>query len=537
MEKRPRTSTDLADTHEKASRISSDSESDTIVHWCREGNWPRSYFEQGKQTWFEELEVERLAGKRQQQENRFKQQGVRMENPTQAILIRKKSSASLRRQISELGSSSSADLLREEKSAKYLLPEYAEELKNKGNSYMYEHSSKITDENKQLCRSLLDSPQTTVQDSIFSDDRFCEACEKLQDRNEAKVVQDIGRLIVPSAENLATCGTADLRNLTECVNEGWKKIIPITDSRPQPDYSVGFRDTAFTGEQIKKLKVLVGGFADLSRFTATWRMYFPFLTCEVKCGASALDIADRQNAHSMTCAVKAVVELYRYVKWDDDFDWRKELNREILGFSISHDDKIVRIYGHYPVFEDDYVAFYRHTIHSFNFQALEGREKWSAYKFTKNVYENWMPVHLKRITKAIDALPVGLNFGVSPASSSFNIAAYPNTSIESDSQGVAETAASSQDTDRSKRPRLRPTVMLQQENDWLKQQLAQVREENKKRHEELMQQLAQEKEERKELMKQLAQEKEERKELMKQLAQEKEERKELMNLFREQRRK
>jgi hypothetical protein len=31
---------------------------------------------------------------------------------------------------------------------------------------------------------------------------------------------------------------------------------------------------------------------------ATWRMYFPFFTCEVKCGAAALDIADRQNAHS-----------------------------------------------------------------------------------------------------------------------------------------------------------------------------------------------------------------------------------------------
>ncbi len=29
---------------------------------------------------------------------------------------------------------------------------------------------------------------------------------------------------------------------------------------------------------------------------ATYYMHFPFLTCDVKCGAAALDVADRQNA-------------------------------------------------------------------------------------------------------------------------------------------------------------------------------------------------------------------------------------------------
>jgi predicted nucleic acid-binding protein len=43
---------------------------------------------------------------------------------------------------------------------------------------------------------------------------------------------------------------------------------------------------------------------------ATWQMYFPFLTCEVKCGAAALDVAVRQNAHSMTLAVRGVVGLF-----------------------------------------------------------------------------------------------------------------------------------------------------------------------------------------------------------------------------------
>lgn len=76
-------------------------------------------------------------------------------------------------------------------------------------------------------------------------------------------------------------------------------------------------------------------------------MYFPFPTCEVKCGGAALDVADRQNAHSMTYAVRDTVELYRAVKRE------KELHREILTFSISRDHRSVRIYGHYAIIEKD----------------------------------------------------------------------------------------------------------------------------------------------------------------------------------------
>lgn len=67
-----------------------------------------------------------------------------------------------------------------------------------------------------------------------------------------------------------------------------------------------------------------------------------------------LNIADRQNAHSMTVAVKGVVELYRAVERE------KELHREILTFSVSHNNISVRIYGHYPIIEEDKTTFYRH---------------------------------------------------------------------------------------------------------------------------------------------------------------------------------
>ncbi|KAK0829575.1 hypothetical protein LTS02_018306, partial [Friedmanniomyces endolithicus] len=94
-------------------------------------------------------------------------------------------------------------------------------------------------------------------------------------------------------------------------------------------------------QQLQKLQPFVGELVDMSYFMATYYMYFPFLTCEVKCGAAALDVADRQNAHSMTLAVRGVVELLRRAKREKDVD------REILAFSISHDHSTVRSYGHY----------------------------------------------------------------------------------------------------------------------------------------------------------------------------------------------
>jgi hypothetical protein len=214
------------------------------------------------------------------------------------------------------------------------------------------------------------------------------------------VIRDLSQLIVPSAQTLATYGATYLNPLIESVNEGWNSARPFYGPRPQPDYSVGFGRSAFTDDQLEKLKPFVGEVPDSSTsyFMATWQIYFPFLTCEVKCGNLALDIADRQNAHSMTLAVRGIVELFRMVKRE------KELHLQILSFSISHDHGTVRIYGHYPVIDGNKTTFYRYPIRKFDFTELDGKEKWTAYKFTKNVYDIWVPTHLESICSAIDAL-------------------------------------------------------------------------------------------------------------------------------------
>jgi len=378
---------------------------DPIDYWRREGTWPKECFEQDDQT-------REYFNRDLEEESWFRKYWLpNMEH----VLARKKSSSSLRGKQSESGAvgpsstTPSDQKPREEKSTPYNDARYETVLKTKG-SFLSKHKEGVTIESKNLCQTLLETKTEIPQDSLFRDDLFEDICEEIQNRNEAKVIQDIARLIIPSARHLAIRGANHLKILIESVNEGWNNSIAVTKPRPQPDYSVGFRREALTDDQLKRLQPFVGELTDTSYFMGTWYMYFPFLTCEVKCGAAALDVADRQNAHSMTLAVRGIVELFRLVKRE------KELHREILAISISHDHRAVRIYGHYPVIDGNKTTFYRHPIRTFDFTELDGKDKWTTYKFTKNVYDIWMPTHFKRICSVIDELPSEINFELSQQS-------------------------------------------------------------------------------------------------------------------------
>ena len=372
------------------------------------------------------------------------------------LLARQRSSGSLRRKKSALVSIDPASTApasaapsfttpsdqkpREVKNAPYQDPRYKLLLSTKG-SFMEKSELDITQKSKNNYLNLLEAKQTVPKDSLFRDDLFERTCQKIQDRNETRVIRDISLLITPSAETLATYGADHLNILIESTNEGWNNSLPLAGTRPQPDFSVGFKREAFTKAQLDKLAPFIGNFisGDQSYFMATYYMYFPFLTCEVKCGAAALDVADRQNAHSMTLAVRAIVELYRLVGRE------MELHREILAFSISHDHRSVRIYGHYPVIDGKDTKYYRHPIHEFSFTALDGKEKWTAYKFTKNVYEIWMPSHFERLCAAIDQIPADLDFSVPQLSQSFGLSEdLQRHSLEGSSQPSSQSREHSQ---------------------------------------------------------------------------------------------
>lgn len=393
-------------------------------------------------------------------------------------LARRKSSPSLRRQALE-ASAVTPSQTTVDKSLPYRDPRYQSYLRDKG-SFLYESDLGVTDACKATCQALLDTTQSVPQDSLFRDDLFQTTCRNIEERNEARVVDDIGRLIVPSAENLTTYGAVELKHLIVNINECWSESIPVTDTRPQPDFSVGFKRSAFTEDQLRKLKPHTGDVSSkwISFFLATWRMYFPFFACEAKSQLGEIYVADKQNAHSMTVAVRGIVELFKLVKREN------ELHRKILAFSISYDNKTVRIYGHYAMIHGSEATFYRHPIHTFDFTAQDGKEKWTAYRFTKNVYFNFMPNHHKFICSAIDDLPIDPVPQIPLGNSLTSIASTDVESELADSQEMATSSPASQLTGSNKKPRLTANAMLKQDLDLQRQENERQKQENERQKQE-----------------------------------------------------
>jgi hypothetical protein len=321
------------------------------------------------------------------------------------LLARKKSSDSLRRKRSydsinteAVSKRTPSEQPRDQNSVSYRHPRYEGRLSECG-SFMNGYEGGLSAESIALCQRLLKSPQSPPKDSLFEDEIFENTLVSIKGRNKTRVIRDIAQLIVPPAEILALRGIEHLKTLRETTSAGWDNTIPFYGPRPQPHYSLGFKREAFTQVQLQKLQPFVGnGLEDCSYFATTYDMYFPFFTSEVECGASALEVADRKNAHSQTVGLRGLIELFRLAGREN------EVHREINGFSISHSDEYVRVWGHYAVVNGRDSTFHRHIIANFNIS----NSRWAAYTFVRNVYDLWLPEHFSRICSVIDLLPADL---------------------------------------------------------------------------------------------------------------------------------
>ncbi len=310
----------------------------------------------------------------------------------------------------------------------------------------------ITDASRALCKSLFEAEQPLPPDSLFRDDRFENTCERLRNENEAKVVRDISPLLVPSVEVRCAYGKKHLESMVDHVNQKWDGCVPIVAGPlPQPDYSAGCKETIFTKDQLRKLEPFIRGWKG-TPFMATAWMYFPYLTMEVKCGNEGLNIADRQNAHSSGVAVRQVVDLYRKVSR------QHELNQEVVSFSVSHDQEAVRIYGYYPVIDGDQTPVYRFPLKKFDITNEEGKDKWTTFIFTTNVYDIFGPTHLERLRSAVDQLPNPLSDQHQSQQPDLEVLSQPDEEESQsdivDSQDILQSAPSSQTSQPSfKKPR------------------------------------------------------------------------------------
>ena len=211
--------------------------------------------------------------------------------------------------------------------------------------------------------------------------------------------------------------------------------------------------SAFTDDEVMKLK----SYSAPEKATLFMEhLYFPFIMCEMKCGESGLNIADRQNAHSASMAVNAIFQLhwvasqaYELHQENQALPRPEELHGKILAFSISHDHKMVKIYGHSTVIKGDRTTFYRHLVHSFDLIAMGGREKATAYDFILETYDTFVPPRFEGIRKLFALLP-------EPRPESFpSIPSSANNESElPDSREIAVSAPSSQDILPSKVSRL-----------------------------------------------------------------------------------
>ncbi len=194
-------------------------------------------------------------------------------------LTRKRSTPSLSKHESDISGVS----LREGKNAAVKSRRY-EKLLALADIYMDDDGKVATTiECKALCQTLLNADQTVPYDSLFNDDLFERVCQRVRNKTEARVIRDLSPLLVPSAEILYLRGATNLEHLIETVDESWIKSIPLVQGpRPQPDFAVGLKSSAFTSDQVKKLQPSVGDWQTTSRLVATDEMYFPFLTAEVR---------------------------------------------------------------------------------------------------------------------------------------------------------------------------------------------------------------------------------------------------------------
>lgn len=261
-------------------------------------------------------------------------------------------------------------------------------------SYRGEASEGIKEFNDELCRKLLENEQPTPEDTLFGDDYFEATMELIQDRNEAMINETISQLMFPNVEVMAI-RDAKFRPFTQSVDEGWNNCQKITQTRPQPDSAVGFKVSAFSAEQLEKLQPFLGDLNDKSYFRATYYMLFPFMTREVKRGNIGLDIADRQNAHSHTVALHGLVALFKL------FGREQELHGKILTFSIAHDHRTARLYGHRATIEGQNTICWREQIDAFDFTARQGRDRWKCRQFYLNALDEGLKL-LEIIQTAID---------------------------------------------------------------------------------------------------------------------------------------
>ena len=268
----------------------------------------------------------------------------------------------------------------------------------------------VSPDSKAACQDLRNMECVAISPTVYSEDKILQVIDLCQIANEAMVSRDVTTLILPPIKALHLTDEANIfKDFTDQVRAQWHESWVLAGPRPEPDLAIGFLHSAFTVSENEKLTNYTS-FENLTR--PTDEMYFPFLMCEVQCGNWSLDYADRQNMHSCSVAVKALLKLEQKAdQYREDKQFESLLGK-IVVYSISHDQKDARLYGHYALVEEEKWTYYRLHIRHFDI-AHEERDLLSLHNFARNILMIHASKLLKRLQKAIAVLPISSTLSLS----------------------------------------------------------------------------------------------------------------------------
>ncbi|KAK4551549.1 hypothetical protein LTR86_011112 [Recurvomyces mirabilis] len=279
----------------------------------------------------------------------------------------------------------------------------------------------LQEESKEFCEELLERQHEPLAFPCYPARKINDVLERIRELNEARLQRDIMPWVVPSAENLHFSNVIDHGYIGEEINAEWVRCETMGSTRPKPDFAVGLNLSAFSSDEADKLQNYG---TPQQPYLFTPLLSFPFLICEAKTGRTGLDYADTQNLHSASIATRAVLSLY-ISTFGRHHEHTKDLLGRILVFTVSHNNSVANLYGHYVVSDStngtegiDAFRYFRYDIAMFSLSSHRAKDRFKAYSFIRNLYDKFAPQHLERIRMAIRAMskPIartGLSFAAS----------------------------------------------------------------------------------------------------------------------------
>lgn len=290
---------------------------------------------------------------------------------------------------------------------------------------------RVSKHSKEVCSKFQNAKQKAISPVVFSKDAILEVIRSCQNRNEGKANRDITPILVPPIIAMRTHSEKHLEHVVDEVNADWNMTYILAGPQIRPNLALGLSNSAFSTAEIDRLSI----YSSVDNWTNfTTYMLFPFLTCEVKCGREGLDQADRQNMHSSSVALRAILRIEHEA---DKFRQKAQLDQlygRVLVFSISHDQQDARLYGHFARITGNKWEYYRYSVKKYELRNPD--DVIAIHNFVRNVFRIHLPEHIKRIRDALAVFPEPST--VSLLASDLNVSAgsQSNSQGELASQGA-----------------------------------------------------------------------------------------------------